>query len=329
MKIKKIKKVLQDPKCIGLYLLEKKVCNLLSDKTFLKLKYRVAYSKKLDLKNPKGFNEKLQWLKLNDRNPKYTSLVDKYEVKQYVSNLIGEEYVIPTIGLYDRFEDIDFEKLPNEFVIKCTHDSGGLVVCKDKNKLDIDATRKKIEKSLKRNFYYRGREWPYKNVKPRIIIEKFMSMPKFEQESKVNSNSIEAEKLQCEQGLLDYKFMCFDGKVKIMFLDIGVIGKGTGHAEEYYRNVYDEKFNLLPVLETRENYPINVNKPKNFKKMVEIAEKLSYGLPHVRVDLYNIEGKIYFGEMTFFHGSGLSNYFIPEEWNEKLGSYINLNKKQE
>ncbi len=325
--VNKIKKALNSPKDAMIYILDMKIFNILSDKAFLKLKYRVAYGKKLDLNNPQNYNEKLQWLKLYNRNPKYTNLVDKYEVKKYIENTIGKEYIIPTLGVFERFEDINFDTLPDKFVMKCTHDSGGIIICKDKKKLDLNSARKIINKSLKNNFYFHGREWPYKDVKPRIIIEKFMevadSNTKIETKHKKN---IDAETLQKEQGLLDYKFMCFNGEVKLMFLDIGVIGTGTGHAKEYYRNVYDEKFELLPVLETRSNYPTKINKPKNFSKMVEIAQNLSKGIPHVRVDLYNIDGKIYFGELTFFHGSGLSNYFIPEEWNTKIGNYIDLDK---
>ena len=325
----KIKKALNNPRDAMNYFLNMKISNILPDKQFLKLKYRMAYGKKLNLDNPQNYNEKLQWLKLYNRNPEYTNLVDKYEVKKYIEKNIGKEYVIPTLGIYKKFEDINFDELPNKFVIKCTHDSGGLVVCKDKEKLDIKLAQKIINKSLKNNYYLKGREWPYKNVKPRIIIEKLMEIGNIEKNDSTVANKeyIDAETLQKEQGLLDYKFMCFNGEVKLMFLDIGVIGKGIGHAKEYYRNVYDEKFELLPVLETRSNYPTKINKPKNFSKMVEIAQNLSKGIPHVRVDLYNIDGKIYFGELTFFHGSGLSNYFIPEEWNEKLGNYINLNKK--
>ena len=152
----------------------KKLLKLLPDYIFLKIKYKYKFNKKLDLNNPQTFNEKLQWLKLYDRNPEYTKMVDKYEAKKYVANIIGEEYIIPTLGVYDKFEDINFATLPNQFVIKCTHDSGGLIICKDKTKLNIKEARKKINKSLKRNYFYTGREWPYKNIKPRIIIEKYI-----------------------------------------------------------------------------------------------------------------------------------------------------------
>lgn len=303
----------------------KKASYLMPDDWYLRLKYRVGYRKKLNLKNPKTFNEKLQWLKIHDRKDIYTKMVDKYEVKKYVADMIGEECIIPTLGVYNKFDEIDFDKLPKQFVIKCTHDSGGLVVCRDKAKLDKKVAKEKIEKSLRTNYYYHGREWPYKNVQPRILIEKYIDVSKNKDRGINNNKKIAASELQKENGLLDYKFMCFNGVVKCFFLDIGVIGKGTGHSEEYYRNVYDRGFKLLPVLETRQNYPREVIPPKNFSKMIEIAEKLSKGLPHVRIDLYNIDGKILFGEMTFFHGSGLSNYFYPEEWDRKFGDMIDLN----
>jgi hypothetical protein len=177
---------------------------------------------------------------------------------------------------------------------------------------------------LRRNYYYHGREWPYKNVRPRILIEKYISIDGDVRPIN-NKKTVTANELQLENGLLDYKFMCFNGVVKLLFLDIGVIGEGTGHSENYYRNVYDKDFNLLPFLETRENYPKAITPPKNYKKMVEIAEKLSKNIPHVRIDLYNVDGRILFGEMTLFHGSGLSNYFHPNEWDEKLGDMIDLN----
>ena len=200
MNKQKIIKLLRKPSIV---LLKLDHINLikLSDKKYIELRYFSLFLKELNLDNPKSFNEKLQWLKLYDRNSEYTKMVDKYEVKKYVSNIIGEEYIIPTIGIYNSFDEIDFKKLPNKFVIKCTHDSGGLVVCKDKNKLDKNNAKKKIEKSLKTNYYYCGREWPYKNVKPRIIIEKYMCTKE-------------------QKELIDYKFFCFNGNPKII-LEIG------------------------------------------------------------------------------------------------------------
>ena len=300
---------------------------MFSDRTFLKHLYRYSTKNRLNLKNPTSFNEKLQWLKLYNRKPEYTAMVDKYEVKRYVADKIGEEYIIPTLGVWDKFDDIDFDALPDQFVLKCTHDSGGLVICRDKRKLNKKLIKKKIQKSLKRNYYWHNREWPYKNVKPRIIVEEYLKDEPTEAEKR-EDGKISCGELQQKHGFLDYKFMCFHGEVKALFLDIGVIGDGEGHAEEYYRNVYDREGNLMPVLETRENYPIEVELPSNLNEMVNIAEKLSEGIPHVRVDLYRLStGQIKFGELTFFHGSGMSNRFIPEEWDTIFGGWITLPEK--
>lgn len=270
------------------------------DEKYLKIIYKSILKKDLNLENPKTFNEKLQWLKLNNRNPEYTKMVDKYEAKKYVANIIGEEHIIPIIGVWNKFEDIDFKELPNQFVLKCTHDTGGLVICKDKEKINLKEVKKKINKSLKRNFYYYGREWPYKNVKPRIIAEKYM----------VDESGVE---------LKDYKIFCFDGKAKFILVDFG-------RFSDHYRNIYDLDWNLLDL---KIKFPINaehqIEKPVNLNEMIELAEKLSKNIPHVRVDFYNVRGKIYFGELTFFHGSGFTK-IEPEEWDEKIGEYIKLPK---
>lgn len=280
-------------------MLKEFIKKIIPDKLYLKFIYKIKIGKSLNLKNPKTFNEKLQWLKLYDRNPLYTKLVDKYEVKDYVANIIGKEHVIPTIGVYDSFDDINFEKLPKQFVIKCTHDSGGLVIVKDKNKLDIEKAKKKINKSLKKNYYYCGREWPYKNVKPRIIIEKYMEDNKTKE-------------------LRDYKFFCFDGIPKFMFL-------ATDRQKNQTKfNFYDMNFNLLPFTQGHPNDLRKILKPEKFDEMVALSKKLSVNIPHVRVDFYEINGKVYFGEMTFYHYSGFTK-FNPEEWDEKFGNYIVIN----
>lgn len=274
----------------------------LKDITFLKYKYYTKTGNRLNVLEPQTFNEKLQWLKLYDRKEKYTEMVDKYAVKEYVANIIGEEYIIPTLGIYNNFDEIDLEKLPNKFVIKCTHDSGGLIVCKNKNELDIKKARKKINKSLKTNYYYCGREWPYKNVKPRIIVEKYMEDKKTKE-------------------LRDYKFFCFNGIPKLMF-----IATDRGKKETKF-NYYDLKFNKL---EIKQHYPNDdrvIFKPQNFDKMIELSKKLSKGIPHVRVDWYEINGKMYFGELTFYHFSGFEP-FKPEEWDYRLGEWLQLPKKE-
>lgn len=277
--------------------------SLMPDKLFLQWRYRRAFGKKIDFKNPKTFNEKLQWLKLYDRNPEYTTMVDKYAAKKYVADRIGEEYIIPTLGVWDRFEDIDFDKLPDQFVLKCTHDSGGLVICRDKSKFNISEARTKINNSLKCNFYYTGREWPYKNVKPRIIAEQYM-------EDATTSE------------LRDYKFFCFDGVVKALF----IASERQSKNDETKFDFFDEGFNHLPFTNGHPNAEIAPAKPICFEQMKQLASQLSVGIPHLRVDFYEVDGRIYFGELTFYHWSGLMP-FKPEEWDYKFGSWIALPKK--
>lgn len=278
---------------------------LMSDEQYLTVLYRYAMGKEMNWKNPQTFNEKLQWLKVHDRKQKYTMMVDKYLVKKYVAEKIGEEYIIPTLGVWDRVEDIDFDALPDQFVLKCTHDSGGIVICKDKSKLDRQAAIEKLSKGLKSNYFLRNREWPYKNVKPRIIGEPYMC--------DVNDE------------LNDFKWFCFDGKPHVMF----VATDRFNVQEETKFDFYDMEFRHLPFTNGHPNATCLIEKPQTFEKMKSLAEKLSAGIPHVRVDFYDVDGRIYFGELTFFHWSGLVP-FSPEEWDYTLGSWINLpNKKTE
>lgn len=277
------------------------VRGLIPDKLYLQLLYRRLFDKKLDLNNPQTYNEKLQWIKLYDRRPEYTTMVDKYAVKQYVANRIGEEYIIPTLGVWEKPEDIEWNKLPYQFVLKCTHDSGGLVICKDKSKLDKDAAMDKLRKSLRRDYYKASREWPYKNVPRRIIAEKYM------EDSKLGD-------------LPDYKFFCFDGVVKALFIGTE---RGTGDVKFDF---YDADFNHLDLVQTHPMSGKILPKPENFDLMKELASKLSIGIPHVRVDFYNINGRIYFGEMTFFHHGGVIP-FHPEKWAYTFGSWIKLPNK--
>jgi len=290
----KIIKYIKHPKYILLKLDALNIIRL-NDKVFVSWFYERAMNKKLNLDNPTTFNEKLQWLKLYDRKDIYTKMVDKYEAKDYVASIIGKEYIIPTLGVYNSFDEIEFDKLPNQFVIKCTHDSGGLVIVKDKNKLDINKARNKINESLKNNYYYAGREWPYKNVKPRIIIEKYM-----------------------QDNLVDYKLFCFNGICKYIL----VCSNRKAHNKN--TDFYDTNWNLAPF--NREFSTHNVNgfvRPLELEEMISIAKKLSNNIPFVRVDLYIIEGKVYFGELTFYPSSGFEG-FKPPEWDEKLGDLIHL-----
>lgn len=271
----------------------------MDDEAYLKRKYRACMGKELNLGSPQTFNEKLQWLKLHDRKPEYTTMVDKYAVKRYVADIIGEEYIIPTLGVWNHFDEIDFDKLPNQFVLKCTHDSGGIVICKDKNKLDLKSAKKKIEKCLKRNYYWSSREWPYKNVKPRIIAEQYIEDNK-------------------EGFLTDYKFFCFNGKMKCMYVSV------SSHTAKQKIQFFDRNYNLLPI--RRDDYlgfDELPQKPNHLDDMIKIAERLSRNIPHTRIDFYYIQNRIYFGEITFFTGSG----FIPfseKKWDYKLGSWIKL-----
>ena len=255
----------------------------------------------MNLDNPKTYNEKLQWLKLYYRNPEYTPMVDKAEAKQYVSSIIGEEHIIPTLAVYDKVEDIDFDSLPNQFVLKCTHDSGGIVICTDKNKLDKKEAIKKLRKGLKKNYYYRNREWPYKNVKPRIIAEQYMS--------------------DAEGELKDYKFFCFNGVPEFMFIASDRFNK----QEDTKFDFFDMDFNHLPFTNGHPNATKQIEKPAGFEEMKRLAAILSKDMPHVRVDFYDINGKIYFGELTFFHWSGFTP-FRPIEWDYKFGEKIILPK---
>lgn len=269
------------------------------DRLFLKLRFPLYTGYKLNLNRPRTYNEKLQWLKLYNRNPEYTIMVDKYEAKEYVAGIIGKEHIIPTIALYEKTEDIDFDKLPNQFVLKCTHDSGGIVICEDKSKLDIKEAINKLNKGLKQNFYWRSREWPYKNVTPRIIAEEYMT--------------------DGDGELKDYKFFCFDGTPKYLFIATDRFNK----SEETKFDFFDMDFNHLPFTNGHPNASKPILKPKGFDEMVVLSQKLSSGIPHVRVDFYDVDGKIYFGEMTFFHWSGLTP-FNPIDWDYKFGEEINL-----
>lgn len=271
------------------------------DKIYLQLKYETIIGNKLNLVEPKTFNEKLQWLKLYDRNPKYINMVDKYEAKQYVSNLIGNQYIIPTLGIYNKFEEINFEKLPNEFVLKPTHTSGDIYVCKNKENINLKELKRLTSKWLKRNYYYVHREWPYKNIKPRLIIEKYM-------------------KEENKEELTDYKFMCFNGKVKCSFVCLDRYSK-DGLKVDFY----DINWKKLPFSRHYPNSDIIIPKPHNYELMINLAEKLSKGIPFVRVDFYEINGKVYFGELTFYPGSGFEE-FKPEKFDKILGDLIKLPK---
>lgn len=274
---------------------------LFPDKMYLKIIFWTQMNYKLDLYHPKTFNEKLQWLKIYNRKSEYTSMVDKYAVKEYVAKIIGEEYIIPTFGVWDSPDEIDFGKLPRKFVLKTTNGGGsdGVIVCTDKSKLDLSSVRKKIKKALKLNIYSLYREWPYKNVKHRIIAEHLLEV-------------------DGDTNIDDYKLFCFNGTVKLFKIDFD---RHTMHKANYY----DPKLNLLDLQEDvcPPDYNRPIKMPTNINKMIELAEVLSKDVPFVRIDFYNINGKIYFGEITFFPAGGLGT-FTPREWDIKLGEYIKL-----
>lgn len=298
--MKKICDYLKNPETIILGLGRRGLLNFLTDKQYLDIVYRMTFDRKLDLSKPVTFNEKLQWLKINDHNPLYVQLVDKATVKEYVEKMIGAEYIIPTIGRWSSVEDIDFDGLPDKFVLKCNHDSGGVVVCKDKNTLDIISAKNKLDKCMNINGFNYGREWPYKNVKPCIIAESY----------------IENESLG---DLRDYKFFCFSGKVRCFKIDYD---RFTKHKANYY----DPEGNLLPFTEVSFSVDVrpDIELPKALNKMMYLSEKLSAGFSFVRVDFYETDEKIYFGEMTFYPASGLGKFTL-DEWDYKLGEWLNLN----
>lgn len=274
---------------------------LFPDKLYLTLLFRLKMGFWIDWKNPKTFSEKLQWLKLYDRNPKYTTMVDKYAVKEYVAKIIGEEYIIPTLGVWDRPEDIDWDSLPQKFVLKTTHGGGGsgVVICKDKATFDKETAIAKLKKSFNKCIYNYLREWPYKNVDKKIIIEQYLY------------------DVKCES-LRDYKFFCFNGKVEFFKVDYD---RFTEHGANYYS--LDGR-----MLEFGEKaYPrrldIEIDLPKSLEKMILIAENLSVGTLFLRVDLYEVNNKIFFGELTFYPSGGVKE-FTPVDWNEKIGSLLKL-----
>jgi len=313
--ITKMQKFLFDKKYRSIYLMNTGFFNALSDEEFLKKKFLYTMGRELDLDSPRTFNEKIQWLKLYDRNPLYTTLVDKYAVKQYVKEKIGSEYIIPTIGVWDTVDDIELDRLPSQFVLKVTHDSGGIVICKDKTKFDFKSAKKKLSNSLKRDYYNENREWPYKNVPHRIICEKYMedsNSGDFPDYTTLNTT----DKTNGE--LKDYKFFCFNGDVKFFKVDFN---RFQGHRANYY----DVNGLLLPFGEAK--YPPkpeeNIEIPENYKDMIALAERLSSGVPFLRVDFYNVSNHIYFGELTFFPASGFGK-FAPEEWDLTIGKLLVL-----
>lgn len=273
---------------------------VLSDKSYIKIRYFLTFKKRLNLKKPKTFNEKIQWIKLYDRNPIYTKMVDKYEAKKIAECLIGSQYIIPTIGVWEKSKDINFENLPRKFVLKCTHDSASTIIVNDKSTINIEEIRKHFDFFLKRNHYKAAREWAYKDVKPRIIAEPLIE---------------DAEVLK------DYKFFCFDGVPKIVYIS------SNEHTAEASTDYFDIDFNHLDLVTLDKNAIITPKIPCNYEHMVELARKLSTGIPQIRIDLYNANGKIYFGEFTLYSNGGFVS-LKPEKWDGILGDYIVLQNEK-
>ena len=270
--------------------------NWMSDESYLKLLYWGEIGKKLNLKDPETFNEKLQWLKLNKRIPEYSIYVDKYAVRSFIADKLGEKYRIPHLGIYNRVEDDDWDSMPGKFVLKCTHASGTNIVCRDKSKLDIEAAKKKLKRWMEINWFWYSREWPYKNVKPRIICEEFIS--------------------ETDNTPDDYKVLCFNGKAKLIEVHIDIF---NSHTQDFY----DIKWNKTNISKVYPNSTILYDKPKQFDKMIELSELLANNIIHVRVDWFLFKNKLYFGEMTFFDCSGLEPFDNPDD-DYLLGSWIDL-----
>lgn len=278
-----------------------KVKHMIPDKTYLKLQYKYHLGKKLNLGNPETFNEKLQWLKLNDRKPEYTMYVDKYAVREHIKNSIGEEYLIPLIGVYNSVEEIDWDELPDKFVLKCTHGSQCNIICSDKSRLNIEESKAKLKKWMNRNWFWYGREWPYKNVKPRIICEKYM----------VDESGTE---------LKDYKVFCFNGTPRLIQVDFN-------RFTEHRRNLYDTNWNQIDgFFNFSSDRSVEIAKPKQLNTMLKFAENLAVQTVFSRIDFYLVYEKIYFGEITLYPESGFGK-FSPSELDSRLGSWITLPEK--
>lgn len=276
--------------------------SFLPDAPYLKLFYFTTTGKRLNLKNPQGYNEKLQWLKIHEKNENYRDLVDKLKVRDHIKKAWGEEHLFPLLGYWKSFDEIDFDSLPEQFVLKCNHDSGSTKVISDKSALraeDFAAFKKFYDKRMQRDFYPAGREYPYKGIERYILAEQLM-----------------VDSAHPEKSIEDYKFFCFDGEPKIMFV-------ATDRSTDCRFDFFDMDFNHLDIQNIHPNADKPIEKPSCFEEMKQVAAKLSAGMKTVRIDLYELNGKLYFGEFTFFHGGGF-RLFYPEEWEKRLGDWVQL-----
>lgn len=294
----RVKKILNNPAALFLTLGYRGCFNWMSDEKYLKIAYRCKVHKKLNLDNPKTFTEKLQWLKIHDRKPEYTDMVDKLGAKKFIISNVGKEYAVPTLGVWERYEDICFQNLPDKFVLKCTHDSGSFAICTEKKSFDYKKAKRILSKGLKHNSYWAAREWPYKNVKPQIIAEPYLE----------DSQTGE---------LRDYKFFMFNGVPRVFYITSGR-KKGDRRTD-----FFDMELNHLDIQDDDKNAEIPPAIPENFDKMIEIAKQISKNIPQLRVDFYEVDGKVYVGEMTFYYLGGFVP-FKPEKWDEIFGNWIDL-----
>lgn len=294
--IEKLTFILKNPKSTIRVLGDKGLFNWLPDKPYLKLVYRSETGKKLNIDNPQTFNEKLQWLKLYDRKPQYSKYVDKYDVRSYISETIGANYLVPLIDIYNSVEEIDWNLLPNKFVLKCTHGSGSNIICTDKDKLDIETSKVKLNKWMKKNWYWFGREWPYKNVKPRIVCEEFISDKDMTPD--------------------DYKVLCFNGKAKLIEVHIDRYG---AHKQDFY----DISWKKTSISQGGTVSNFTYEKPNQLKDMIQLSEKFAANMYHVRIDWFVVHDKLYFGEITFYDGSGFDPFDNKQD-DDTLGSWIDL-----
>ena len=300
MTIKKPFEILQEPWRIVCSRKLPWLNRMLPDRLYLSCLYRGNCKQPIDWAHPKLFNEKLQWLKLHDRNARYTEMVDKAEAKRFIAERVGEQYVVPTIAVWDSPDQIDLDALPEQFVLKCTHDSAGLVICRDKSTFDFSAAKAKLSACLKRNFYYSGREWPYKNVRPRIIAEVYLEDDRYGE-------------------LRDYKVFTFSGKPKVIHV---VTNRGKTD-EPTYGDFFDMDGKHLDLTMWHDNAPVPPDLPAHFAEMQKLAETLAADTIHLRVDFYEVNGQVYVGELTFYQDSGFGE-ILPPAWNEILGSWITL-----
>ena len=280
-----------------LFVLSTRLFNWIPDDKYLKIKYRIKTKDKLNLENPGNYNEKIQWIKMNFRKDEHINMVDKYEARKFIEEKLGSKYLIPLIGIWDKTSDIDFAKLPDSFVLKCTHDSGSFIICRDKSKLNIAKTKRKLNRNLKRNYYYKSREWLYKDIKPRIICEQLLK----------NEDGSEIK---------DYKAFGFNGVVKFIGVRYSHEGQMTAQMFDTDWNSLDRPDMLLPG-DTR------IDKPQTLDEIINITRILSAEMPMLRVDLYTIRDRVYFGEMTFYHGSGFDTIHL-EDLEAKMGDWIEL-----